>query len=223
MVLLSRIFYVVTILATTVYLSLKGAAFYDTPLEERFYHEQYDLLKASGLWGHGMGIVGTALIAFGVFIYIGAKKYHWFARWVRLRYLLEFHIFLCTLGPILVVFHTTFKFGGLVSIAFWSMVIVVLSGVVGRFLYIRLPRDWQGRELTMEGAKVQLAALEAETEMSPEKEKELKTLRHQIKGLERNSTYFKYWHIAHRPFALIMLVIVIVHIVMTLLFGFNFS
>ena len=223
MVLVSRLFYLVTVIVATAYLTLYGASFYQTPLEQRFYHEGYDTLKASGWMGHWLGIVGTALILFGVVLYSGAKKYHWLSRWVRLRYVLEFHIFLCTLGPILVVFHTTFKFGGLVSIAFWSMVIVVLSGVVGRFLYIRLPRDWQGRELTMEGAKSELTALELVAVRSEQEDKKLRTLRRQIQGLERNSTYFKYWHIAHRPFALIMLVIVVVHIAVTLLYGFNFA
>jgi len=32
---------------------------------------------------------------------------------------------------------------------------------------------------------------------------------------------FKYWHVAHMPFALIMLVIVIIHIAVTLSFGYK--
>jgi len=81
-------------------------------------------------------------------------------KYLRLKYLLEFHIFLCVLGPILILFHTTFKFGGIVSVAFWSMTAVVLSGVVGRYIYIQIPRSIEGRELSLnevKGMKTDLA------------------------------------------------------------------
>ena len=61
-------------LATTVWLTQVGWSFYRTPLEERFYHPHYDWFKASGAFGHGLGIVGTVLIVFGVVMYIGAKQ-----------------------------------------------------------------------------------------------------------------------------------------------------
>jgi hypothetical protein len=32
---------------------------------------------------------------------------------------------------------------------------------------------------------------------------------------------FKYWHVAHLPFALIMLVIMIIHVAVTVTFGFR--
>lgn len=137
------------VVLVTIYLIYNGYSYYITPLEERFYHPQHDWLKASGLFGQGLGVVGTFLILFGVFIYILHKRYNILGKWVRLKYLLEFHIFLCTLGPILVLFHTTFKFGGIVSIAFWCMVAVVASGVVGRFIYIQIPRTIEGRALSL--------------------------------------------------------------------------
>ncbi len=219
---IARGFYIISTLAVTLYLFWVGSVYYSLPLEERFYHEFHETFKASGILGHGLGIVGTIMIAFGVFLYIGAKKYGWLTKFVRLKYLLEFHIYLCTLGPILVLFHTTFKFGGIVSIAFWSMVIVVLSGVVGRFLYIRLPRDWEGRELTFADATVALRKLEQKNDPTDQEIQEKEKLARQIRSLERNQRFFKYWHIAHRPFALIMLVIVVVHVVATLLLGFGF-
>lgn len=216
-----RVIYFLVTVFITVYLILVGSEYYSLPLEERFYHGQHSLFKASGLFGHGLGIIGTAMITVGVVMYILAKKYGFLTRWVRLKYLLEFHIFLCTLGPILVLFHTTFKFGGIVSIAFWSMVIVVFSGVVGRFLYIRLPRDWEGRELTHSDAVLELKKLESDPDLTEEKNIRISQLRSQLKSMKRNQYLFKYWHIIHRPFALIMLVVVIVHIVATLLLGFT--
>ena len=140
---------VIIILITTIYLIYTGYSYYNTSIEERFYHEHHTWFKPSGAFGHGLGIIGTFMILFGVTIYIARKRYNFLSKFIRLKYLLEFHIFLCTLGPILVLFHTAFKFGGIVSIAFWSMVAVVLSGVIGRFIYIQIPRTIEGRELSL--------------------------------------------------------------------------
>lgn len=146
--------------ATTVFLFVKGYSYYSTPLEERFYHPDHDWFKPSGIFGHGLGIVGTLLIIIGVFGYIAKKKYKFLHRYGRLKYWLEFHIFLCTLGPVMILFHTAFKFGGIVSISFWSMVAVVASGVVGRFIYIQIPRTIEGRELSLGEVKAMKSNLD---------------------------------------------------------------
>ncbi|MCB0559867.1 MAG: hypothetical protein KDD09_13035, partial [Phaeodactylibacter sp.] len=138
---------------TAIFLAYKGIPYYSTSLEERFYHPDHDYFKPSGLFGHPLGIVGTLLILIGVASYIARKRYSFLARLGRLKYWLEFHIFLCSLGPVMVLFHTAFKFGGIVSIAFWSMVAVVLSGVIGRFIYIQIPRTIEGRALSLNEVK----------------------------------------------------------------------
>ena len=144
---------ILIVVLVTGYISYVGFSFYQLPIEERFYHDQYDLFKPSGVLGHGLGIVGTFLITFGVVIYIARKQYGFLERYIRIKYLLEFHIFLCTLGPIMILFHTSFKFGGIVSIAFWSIVAVVASGVIGRFIYIQIPRNIQGQVLGLDQLK----------------------------------------------------------------------
>ncbi len=261
-------------------LSLRGVSYYSTPLEERFYHPDHQLFKPSGPIGHGLGIIGTLLILFGVSSYMIRKRVRRFSRVGRLKYWLEFHIFLCSLGPLLVLFHTAFKFGGLVSIAFWSMVAVVLSGVIGRFIYIQIPRSIEGRALSLqelEGMKSDIdkilrSAYELNQEdfmalvESPPPRKEGEglvawmlrksledrrniqrarkmllannmseenvqkvvkilrqriTLENRIANLQTMHRLFRYWHVAHLPFALIMLVIVIIHVAVTLIFGYR--
>lgn len=259
---------VLIIIIVTIYLFYTGYDYYNTTLEERFYHPRHNWFKPSGAYGHGLGIIGTFLILFGVSIYIARKRYNFMSKQIRLKYLLEFHIFLCTLGPILVLFHTAFKFGGIVSIAFWSMVAVVLSGVIGRFIYIQIPRTIEGRELSLnevKNMKTDLAIVLNEKYKLDENivqkivsftnlenpsnnnitlgglKKELnrnnlpkdaktsiikmvkneKSLSGKISRLETMQKLFKYWHVAHLPFALIMLVIVIIHIAVTLAFGYK--
>ena len=258
---------VITVI-TTIYLIYTGYSYYHTSLEERFYHPQHDWFKPSGAYGHGIGILGTFMILFGVSIYIARKRYNFLSRFIRLKYLLEFHIFLCILGPILILFHTAFKFGGIVSIAFWSMVTVVLSGVIGRYIYIQIPHTIEGRELSLQevknmktdlskvlnekykldnntidlfvsfsegsnssnqNASVQSLKKILKTKNIPITErksiltmvKNERSLSGKISRLQTMQKLFKYWHVAHLPFALIMLIILIIHVAVTLVFGYK--
>lgn len=264
---------VAIVVAVTIYIGNSGFSYYKLPLEERYYHPDYEWFKPSGLFGHGIGIIGTLMIIVGVVVYILSKKYGFLTKLIRLKYLLEFHIFLCTLGPILVLYHTTFKFGGIVSIAFWSMVAVVLSGVVGRFIYIRIPRNIAGKDLSFAEIKViqnnmieELKSMELNSselveliekyepatgsgfskwnqnksylrqvktliyKQSIDKSQKQKirqivkdqmSLMGKVAGLQQMQKLFKYWHVAHKPFALIMLVVVTIHVIVTLLFGYR--
>jgi len=123
-----------------------------------------------------------------------------------LKHWLEFHIFLCTLGPILVLYHTSFKFGGLVAISFWSMVAVFLSGIIGRFIYIQIPRTIEGRELSEDEVREMIKDGSVEKIM---------------KRLALMKEMFKYWHVAHLPFALVMLIIMVIHVIVTIVFGYR--
>ncbi|MCB0592724.1 MAG: hypothetical protein H6557_33455 [Lewinellaceae bacterium] len=267
---------------TAVFLAYSGMSYYSTSMEERFYHPGYSYFKPSGIYGHGLGIVGTLLILIGVASYIARKRYGFLSGFGRLKYWLEFHIFLCSLGPVMILFHTAFKFGGIVSVAFWSMVAVVLSGVIGRFIYIQIPRTIQGRALSLnevkemkknledilknsyqldgsslaritESARVQthssgnnlLAGIarkyfedkktirsikkDLRAEKLPLKDvrevtklvKNEMSLNNRIERLHIMQQLFKYWHVAHLPFAIIMLVIVLIHVGITLAFGYK--
>ncbi len=123
-------------------------------------------MKASGIIGHGLGIVGSLLILLGVFTYMLRKRLRFFSRMGILKHWLEFHIFFCTLGPVLILFHTTFKFGGIVAVSFWSMVAVFLSGIVGRYIYLQIPRSIEGRELTLREMEDQIAEMNKQLRQS---------------------------------------------------------
>jgi hypothetical protein len=191
-------------------LIFNGISYYSTALEERPFHVEHQSLKPSGGWGHGMGILGSLFMIIGVSAYMIRKRYRRWSRLGLVKHWLEFHIFLCTLGPILVLFHTAFKFGGLVAISFWSMVAVFLSGIIGRFIYIQIPRTIEGRELSLREVTEMKQGIESET-----------SLERRIKRLERMQNLFKYWHVAHLPFALVMLIIMVIHVGVTIVFGYR--
>lgn len=257
---------VLILIATTLFLIYVGYSYYHTSLEERFYHADHELLKPNGLLGHGMGIVGSISMVAGVSIYMLRKRMRSLVRLGKLKHWLEFHIFLCTIGPILVLFHTSFKVGGLVAISFWSMVAVVLSGVIGRFIYIQIPRTIEGRELSLNevrGMKTDIRdvlitkyALDkdsldtiVESTIGSRKNrtgiKRIKrtlkdnhlsrfqrsqvmrlvkneiSLNRRIDRLETMQNLFKHWHVAHLPFALIMLIIMVIHVTVSIVFGYT--
>lgn len=255
-----------------------GFSYYVSPLDQRFYHDLHKVLKPNGLIGHGLGIIGSLLMLFGVGIYMLRKRVKAFYRLGVLKHWLELHIFMCTLGPILVLFHTSFKFGGIVSISFWSMVAVVLSGVIGRFIYVQIPRTIQGEELSLnqlreltdkihdnmisnfqltsevinkieEKNKVEyklnftifikeflkgffinyevknyLKKLNVSSKTIEEISKSIKQqfiINRKIKYLKTMQKYFRYWHIVHLPFAIIMLIIMIIHVIVSIVFGYT--
>lgn len=126
---------------------VSGLDYYLMPLDERAFSDLAATWGPTGLVGHGLGIAGSLMMFVGVLGYTIRKRLAVMDRAGALRHWLRVHIFLCTLGPFLVLLHTTFKFGGIVSIAFWSMAIVVASGVFGRYVYVRIPKTAQGQFL----------------------------------------------------------------------------
>ncbi len=148
----TRIYHValgVAWLAVAVPLALWGLDYYLTPLALRPGHPQDALFRPTGLVGNRLGIVGTLMIGGGVAMYVLRKRWTRLHGLGKLRHWLSFHIWLCTLGPFLILLHTSLKVGGLVSIAFWSMVVVVSSGVVGRYVYVRIPKTLSGTFLEL--------------------------------------------------------------------------
>lgn len=143
-----------------------GSEYYQTPLSERPFAVDHELLKPSGLVGHGYGVAGTAMMIVGVTLYSTRKRIEWLAKVGRLGNWLHFHIFLCTLGPFLILLHTTFKFGGIVSIAFWSMAVVVVSGVFGRYVFARIPKAMDGKFRGIQEIDAEARGLEDEIRRS---------------------------------------------------------
>jgi len=161
------------------------------------------------------------------------------------------------------------------------MVAVFLSGVIGRFIYIQIPRTDDGRELSLNEVKnlktdigeilKDVKNLDQETYNSiiqllkskvglyyknfmvkffktyGEDKKTLKEIKSLIKNKLHESDYskiiklakqeislnrkierlntmhdlLKYWHVAHLPFAFVMLIVMIIHVVITVLFGYR--
>ncbi len=72
------------------------------------------------------------------------------------------HMVLGVAGPLLILLHSGFKIGSLnAGVAFYSMVAVAASGVIGRFLYLQLHRNLNGEKLTLGQMRSSLDASES--------------------------------------------------------------
>lgn len=126
---------------------LDGWEYYRAPLGSRGYLPQHRLLRPSGPVGLALGIGGVIAM-------LGTLPYALRKRWRPLQKLgttkgwLDVHILLGVLGPVLITFHTSFKFNGIISVAYWLMALVWASGFVGRYLYVRVPKTMRGVELS---------------------------------------------------------------------------
>jgi len=155
--------------AGVILFAIGGWEYYGTPLRVRAYASAHPSLRPSGSIGQVLGIAGLLMMTVPV-LYSVRKKWKLLARLGEMRYWLNVHIFCGIVGPVLVTFHAALKFNGLISVAYWSMVIVVLSGFVGRYLYVRMPRTIRGVELTYEQIAAEAAELRREitdTGLSP--------------------------------------------------------
>jgi hypothetical protein len=112
---------------------------------------------ASGLFGHGIGIVGFLLMLATETLYSLRKR----ARgrvYGRMSSWLQWHIVTGIVGSYMVLLHTAWQFKGLAGVVLLLTAVVVLSGVVGRYLYTAIPRTVDGAELTLADLEAQLAA-----------------------------------------------------------------
>jgi len=101
---------------------------------------------ASGLFGHGLGILGFLLMLMTEVLYTWRKRSR-SARWGRMSSWLRFHIFTGLVGPYMVLLHSSWKFNGLAGIVMLLTVLIVLSGIVGRYIYTAVPRTADGVEI----------------------------------------------------------------------------
>ena len=139
-----------------VWILLTAGDYYGASMIDRPRIALHRAWKPGGFIGHGLGIAGSLMMII-MFAYSLRKRVGIFKKWGKLPTWLNYHIFLGIAGPILVTFHTAFKFGGLVSISYWSMVAVASSGFIGRYIYIKIPHRVSGKELTRDEFKDNLS------------------------------------------------------------------
>jgi len=112
-----------------------GYRYYLLPRDLRYRAPQHAFLKPSGTWGHGVGIVATLFMLLN-FVYPLRKRLRWFKGRGSIAPWLRFHVFVGIMSPLVILFHTAFQWGNqLASTTYYSVIVVVATGLIGRFLY----------------------------------------------------------------------------------------
>ena len=266
------------------YLLIIGGPYYLTDLTSRPHHSDYRVLRPAGDFGHAFGIVGTVMMLF-MLLYSVKKRTRFFKSLGPLSYWLQVHIYFGIMGPLLIILHSTFKVQGLVAVSFWSMIAVAFSGILGRYIYIQIPKTISGQEIdldelikikkeislelqqqyTLTDEQINKIDLLADKNRSPEGNilkifisllfsdawrpvrmfrqrkilrKEFNLGKHAARQitkiirkkelLERRISLwngihelFHYWHVFHKPFAIIMYIIMLIHVLIAFYVGYT--
>jgi hypothetical protein len=265
------------ILTSLVLLNLAGAPYYRLPQGERVRSPLHALLRPSGLVGQSAGLLALLIFVF-LWLYPLRKKYRSLAFTGSIARWLDIHILAAIGLPLLLAVHASWRFDGVVGLGYFAMLIVCASGVIGRYLYVRIPRSRSGVASSREDVVVErrtlITEIAAVTGLDPFVVEETlaisgptgttgvwDTLSHlvsdditrwrltralrrrfgsmkaggapldratidrvvhlasreislaqQLRMLDATQRVFKYWHVAHRPFAVTALVAVVIHV-----------
>lgn len=138
-------------LVTAVLVAICGVGFpyYMMPVAERVRSPMHPWLRPSGYIGQSAGLLAIAIFLF-LWLYPIRKRARWLAWTGTVARWLDVHVMAALVLPLLVAIHSAWRFEGLIGLGFWSMMVVWASGIVGRYIYARIPRGKAGIELTLE-------------------------------------------------------------------------
>jgi len=99
--------------------------------------------------GYWLGVAGGTMML-TLFLYPMRKHMRIMQRVGPLKYWFLLHMVFGIAGPLLILVHSTFKIGSMnAAIALTCMIVVALSGIVGRFLYRHIHRGFLGEKSTL--------------------------------------------------------------------------
>ena len=110
---------------------------------------QWHLLKPNDDTGYWLGVAGgSSMLA--LFVYPMRKYLRFMQGWGKVKVWFWVHLALGIGGPWLILVHSQFRIGSLnAGVALISMCVVVASGVVGRFIYVRIHRGLDGERTSL--------------------------------------------------------------------------
>jgi len=146
------------LIAIPLVITVWGIRYYASGLGPRLRSPMHALLRPSGPVGLGLGAAAFAMFVF-LWAYPLRKKYRWLAWTGQVGNWMRVHILAGLVVPLFAAVHAGWRFDGLIGLGYFSMLLVALSGVVGRYLYIRIPRSREGVELSREEVASERRAL----------------------------------------------------------------
>ena len=136
--------------AAMVAILLWGWDYYSSSRIQRPFHPYHEFLRPSGFMGLWLGVVAAGLFVLNL-VYLIRKRFVHFRYAGSLRAWMDFHVVTGMVGGALVAFHAAFApYSALGILALAALLITLVTGIVGRYIYVHVPRSLEGRELEFE-------------------------------------------------------------------------
>lgn len=112
---------------------------------------------AGGLLG-----IAAALLFVLLLVYTAVKRIAWLKQWVPIRAMLSFHVYAGAVGAALGVLHTGHRYQTPLGVALVvAMLVVVLSGFVGRYYLLQIGTDLRVRQQELVTRRARFDAVRA--------------------------------------------------------------
>jgi hypothetical protein len=100
--------------------------------------------------GYNLGLVGGILMLL-LLVYPLKKRVKFLQRMGSTKPWFVFHMLCGVIGPLAIIYHSTFRIGSQNAlVAMVSMLLVVASGIIGRFIYVRIHQGLSDHELKLD-------------------------------------------------------------------------
>lgn len=282
---LSRVVWALLVGVPFLVINVAGARYYLSPQAIRVRDSLHPWLRPSGYIGQSAGIIALLIFLF-LWLYPLRKKWKALAFTGSIGKWLDVHVAAALALPFLLAIHSAWHSDGLIGLGLAAMMVVIASGLVGRYLYTRIPRAKNGVELTRDEVAAQRRLLverlsqttgldEGEIERALDLEPDVTqhespprvlwhlltndltrwqrtrllrerwmelapdsrplsrsalreavsiadreiSMAQQTRMLDATQRVFRYWHVAHRPFAVTALIAVMIHVVVVVAVG----
>jgi len=131
--------------------------YFSLPAEQRPAHARHADLRSSGRLGLSYGLTAAGLFGLNL-SYLVRKRMVRFAWLGTLRSWMAFHVLTGLAAAGLVLLHSAFlPRSALGILASACLGIVVVTGLIGRYIYARVPRSLEGSELELRDLRASLA------------------------------------------------------------------
>lgn len=105
--------------------------------------------------GYALGVVGGSLMLL-LLLYPIQKRWMIFGRWLQVRHFFRLHMVFGLLGPVLILLHSNFHLASVNGrVALFSMLIVMFSGLVGRYIYRKIHHGLYGSRASFDDFRIE--------------------------------------------------------------------